>query len=112
MQKGLQKEKGGLYIKQGLFMNEDSPTVMFATRSMISKGALDIIKGLFMKEYLPPYCDVCRKEYKSKEDLRSYMRTVRQYFNIKQDDEINGEVLQKVLLLHRAHAVLTIQLSS
>ena len=52
MQKGLQKEKGGLYIKQGLFMNEDSPTVMFATRSMISKGALDIIRGLFIKEAL------------------------------------------------------------
>ena len=111
MQKGLQKEKGGLYIKQGLFMNEDSPTVMFATRSMISKGALDIIKGLFMKEYLPPYCDVCRKEYKSKEDLRSYMRTVRQYFNIiKEDDEIKkGEVLQIfIYFLHRAHAVFTI----
>ena len=34
-------------------MKEDLPTVMFAARSMISKGPLDIIKRLFMKEYLP-----------------------------------------------------------
>ena len=50
-----------------------------SARIMISKGTLDIIKGLFMKEYLPPYCDECRKEYKSKEELRSYMRTVHQF---------------------------------
>ena len=31
-------------------MKQDSPSVLCAERSMISKGALGIIKGLFMKE--------------------------------------------------------------
>ena len=31
-------------------MKEDATSVLYATRSLISKGSLDIIKGLFMKE--------------------------------------------------------------
>ena len=33
-----------------LFMKEDAASVLYATRSLISQGPLDIIKGLFMKE--------------------------------------------------------------
>ena len=45
--------KGALYIMQVLFIKENSPSVLCATRIMISKGTLDIIKGLFMKEDSP-----------------------------------------------------------
>ena len=59
-------------------MNEDSPSVMFAARSMISKGALDIIKGLFIKEALPTVMCAGRSA-EVKKTLKRHVKIVHQF---------------------------------
>ena len=70
--------KGTLDIIKGLFMKEDSPTVMCAARSMISKGALDIIKGLFIKEALPTVMCAGRSA-EVKKTLKRHVKIVHQF---------------------------------